>query len=210
MLELNDVGVRFGSTTVLRGVTLRVDAGEAVGIRGDNGSGKTTLLRVAATLLAPTSGSVRFRGVAADRSAAPSLRPDIGLIGHTPALFAELTIAENTAFAARFLGAENGAVPAALRTVGLDAAAARRVSECSFGMQRRAEFARLLVQHPHLVLFDEAHAGLDAAAAGLVEAVIDRVVSAGGAAVVVTHEASRLDAAVKTQYELVGGTLEGT
>ena len=73
-------------------------------------------------------------------------------------------------------------------------------------MLRRTELARALVQEPRLLLLDEAHAGLDADAVGLVDAITGRVVAAGGAALLVSHEPDRLE--VDRSLRLVDGSVE--
>ena len=69
-----------------------------------------------------------------------------------------------------------------------------------------AELARARIQEPTLLLLDEAHAGLDAEAVGLVDAIATRVTAAGGAAVLVSHEPDRLN--VDRSVRLVDGTVE--
>ncbi len=117
-----------------------------------------------------------------------------------------MTLAENTRFVARLAGHGEDKADAALAAVGLARAAERRAIESSKGMLRRAELARALIQEPHLLLLDEAHAGLDAEAVGLVDAVASQVAANGGAAVLVSHEPDRL--AVDRSVQLVDGTLE--
>ena len=64
MLELNDVHTHYGLSHVLQGVSLRVGAGEVVGLFGRNGVGKTTVMKTIAGWVAPTQGTVRFDGQA--------------------------------------------------------------------------------------------------------------------------------------------------
>ncbi len=188
LLSLSGVGVRLGRTPVLRGLDLELVPGEVIGIRGSNGSGKTTLLRVAATLLRPDEGTGSVLGVELKNENRLDVRRRIGLIGHGPALYPELTLAENTAFVARFVRQGERRVKEVLDAVGLSRASGRRASECSFGMQRRAEFARILLLEPDLLLFDEAHAGLDPAAVELVDHVVKTVQARRGGALVVSHQ----------------------
>jgi heme exporter protein A len=207
LVELRGVGVRVGDTPILRGADLRVDPGEAIGLVGANGSGKTTLLRLVATLLAPTSGTGEVLGAGLAAEERYEVRRRIGLIGHTPALYPNLTLEENTRFVAGLVGAPGGAVAAALDEVGLAGARHRRAVHCSHGMQRRAEFARLLITLPDLVLLDEAHAGLDRHAADLVAFIVDGVRSRGGGAILVSHEHNRMAPVVDRVVELRNGSV---
>ncbi len=207
MVELRGVAVRYGRVPVLNRVDLQVRGGEAVGIVGPNGSGKSTLLRVLATLLRPTDGSVEVFGKAMGNETAFAIRRRIALIGHQPALYPQLTLLENLSFVARLSGHTEERVEEMLDIVGLGAAKHRRAEQSSHGMQRRVEFARVILTKPDLLLLDEAHAGLDREAGQLVDAVVDNVRSRGGAAVFVSHELDRMLPLVQTTYELVGGTV---
>jgi len=207
LVDLQGIGVRLGDTPILRGLVLQVDAGEVIGLVGANGSGKTTLLRVVATLMAPTSGQGRVLGAALTDEARFDIRHRIGLIGHTPALYPNLSLEENTRFIARLAGAGDGMVGAALDQVGLAGARHRRAIQCSHGMQRRAEFARLLITKPDLVLLDEAHAGLDRHAADLVAFIVDGVRSRGGGAMLVSHEHNRMTPLADRVVELRNGAI---
>lgn len=207
LIDLRAVGARIGATTILRDVDVTVEPGEAVGLFGSNGAGKTTLLRILATLMRPTEGGGTVLGASVVDAARYDVRPQIGLIGHLPALYAELTLRENLQFAARIGGQSDERVDEVLTTVGLGEAADRRVAACSHGMQRRCEFARELMRGPKLLLLDEPHTALDVAAVELVGHITAGVTSRGGAAVVVSHDRARVAPMVDRSLELSGGTV---
>lgn len=207
VVELEDVAVRIGATAILRDLKLRIAPREVVGLFGGNGAGKTTLLRLLATQLRPTAGRAVVLGADLATASRLDVRHRIGFIGHSPALYPELTLRENLEFAAAVTGHPASDVDHALATVGLVAAADRRVDVCSYGMQRRTEFARELLLEPALLLLDEPHSALDVAAADLVAHVTDGVVARGGAAVLVSHDRERVEKLVGRSIELVGGTL---
>jgi heme exporter protein A len=186
---------------------MRVRPGESVGVFGSNGAGKTTLLRVIATLLRPSQGRARVLGVDLSSQDRFDVRPRLGLIGHAPALYPELSLVGNLEFSARIAGASQESAMAALATVGLAAAADRPAGEASHGMQRRVEFAREIMLSPDLLLLDEPHSALDPSAIELVEHIVAGVLQRGGAVVLVSHDVDRVAPMVTRTAELAGGTV---
>ncbi len=207
-VELVGVSVRIGVATILRGVDLVIRPGEAVGVFGANGAGKTTLLRLMAAQLAPDAGRATVLGIDIATDDRIDIRHRIGTIGHTPALYPELTLAENLGFAAAVSGVTPGRVGDVLATVGLAGASGRRAAVCSHGMQRRAEIARELMLEPDLLLLDEPHSALDAAASDLVEHLVRTVTGRGGAAVLASHDRERVAKIVDRTVEVAGGGLQ--
>jgi ABC-type multidrug transport system ATPase subunit len=182
--------------------------GEVLGIAGPNGSGKTTLLRLLATLVRPDHGAGRVLGAALGTSEVYALRPLIGLIGHTPAVIGELSLRENLEHTIRLAGADPARIEPALRVVGLDEAADRKVETSSHGMLRRTEVARLLITQPRLLLLDEAYSGLDYYAQELIDTLIDRATRVGGAVVMVSHDPRHIAERAGKVLNLSAGRLE--
>lgn len=200
--------VSLGGRPVLRRLDLIVAPGEVVGISGPNGSGKTTLIRTAATLVTPDDGSVTILGKdTRDRDQA-SVRPDIGMIGHSPGLIGELTLEENLDHVARLTDIDRTRVHRALEVVGLGEVAGRRAVVSSFGMRRRVEIARLLLTKPKLLLLDEAASGLDDAARQLIDALVQSVRGRGGACIVVSHDRAHLEGLCTRLASISEGSLE--
>jgi heme exporter protein A len=188
-LELQGIAHRFGKRWVLRGVDLLLDPGEVVAISGANGAGKTTLLRIAATLLRPLRGTGRVGG--ADlRRGAPAIRGKVGLLGHSPALYEDLTPAENLRFSLLMHGmeAEPRRIRSLLERVGLGDHADTPVRKFSAGMRRRVAVARILASLPELLLMDEPYASLDPEGVALVNATVGKVVAEGGGVLLATHD----------------------
>jgi heme exporter protein A len=202
---LEGLAVDVRRTPVLRDVALTVGRGEVVALTGPNGAGKSTLLRVLATLLPPSGGRGRVLGADLTSRRRRDVRRRIALIGHEAGLHPALTLGENLDLVATLVGVEAGATAAVLEIVGLDAARDRRAAHCSHGMVRRAELARALLTRPELLLVDEAHAGLDPAAAELVRLVLADVRRRGGASVVVSHDLDRVASLADRVVELDGG-----
>ena len=195
-IDASGVARRFGTRWVLRGVTMQVRAGEAVGLLGANGSGKSTLLRIFGTLLRPSAGTASVYGCDVVRSA-DRVRGTLGFLAHSPGLYDDLTARENLRFAAAMLGNGDADAGADVRAtdiadvrarVGLSHAADERVRGFSAGMERRLAVARMLLAKPRLLLLDEPYSNLDADGIALMSDIIAQAVHAGGAAVVVLHE----------------------
>lgn len=207
LIGLDGVGVRIGSAQILRDVDLEIVAGEVVGLFGANGAGKTTMLRLIGTLIRPAQGAGTVLGADLSSPDRYDVRRRIGMIGHVPGLYPELTLAENLRYAARIAGVSATRVGEALAAVGLAGAADRRAGASSHGMLRRTEFARELMIDRSLLLLDEPHSALDQDAVDLVEGLIERKAADGGAVVVVSHDRDRINAIAHRSVELAGGTL---
>ena len=207
LATLDSVSVRAGSVHILRSVDLSIRSGEVIGVFGANGAGKTTLLRVLATLLAPSGGSGAVLGATLGTEDRYEVRPRIGYVGHVPGLYPELTLGENLGFVADARGLSHDEGSRALASVGLGGAIDRITERCSHGMMRRAEFARILMTAPDLLLLDEPHSALDADAVDLVDTLVHRTIDAGGAAVLVSHDRERVARLSDRTVEISGGTI---
>lgn len=207
-VRLRDVHRSFttaaGGVHVLRGLDLEVAAGELVVVRGPSGSGKTTLLNVAATIDAPTSGSVELAGhdVAGmgDDALADLRAASVGYVFQSFGLLPVLSAAENVEVPLRLLGTDPGEraarVAEALERVGLARHARQRPYELSGGQQQRVGVARALVTRPAVLIADEPTGQLDSATAEQVMALIADLVHTGGvAAVVATHDPALMERA---------------
>lgn len=207
LANLEAVSVRVGAVHILRSINLSLRSGEALGVFGANGAGKTTLLRLLATLQPPAGGRGRVLGADLDSDARYDVRTRIGYIGHVPGLYPEMTLGENLQFIARARGLSLVSASNALEAVGLGRAEERITERCSHGMQRRCEFARVLMTEPELLLLDEPHSALDADAVDLVDALVARTVDGGGAAVLVSHDRDRVAKIADRTVEISGGTI---
>jgi heme exporter protein A len=179
VIELEGLVRRYGEREALSDVSLSLQAGQTLVVFGPNGAGKTTLLRVLATLLRPHAGEVTVldRRLPQD---AWAVRGRIGLLGHEPLLYRELTARENLRFHARLHGVEEDRVEEVLAALGLVDRAEEPLKTLSRGMVQRAAVARATLHDPELLLLDEPWANLDPAARELVEPLIGAGTGPGG------------------------------
>ena len=171
VLQLEGLARHYDERDALCDVSLSLSAGQTLVVFGPNGAGKTTLLRVLATLLRPHAGDVRVLGSSLPDEAW-AVRGRVGLLGHEPLLYRELTARENLRFHARLHGVGADRVEELLATVALSERADEPLKTLSRGMVQRAAVARATLHDPELLLLDEPRANLDPAASELVEPLI--------------------------------------
>jgi heme exporter protein A len=205
-ISLTGVTRVFGAQPAVVGVSLAVERGEIVLLRGANGAGKSTLLRVVATALSPTYGSGAVLGfdLARERS---EIRRRTDLLTHRTRLYEELSAAENLGFSCALHGLDPALVPEALARVGLAGVAGERVSGFSQGMRQRVAVARTLLRQAELLLLDEPYAGLDADARGVVDQLVLAARDAGRTVLLATHEPTRAGLATRAMV-LEAGRLQ--
>jgi branched-chain amino acid transport system ATP-binding protein len=171
LLEVDNLGKRFGGFVALENISLSVAAGERVGLIGPNGSGKSTLVNCICGTLHNEQGSVRFDGRALDGFAAHQ-RTRLGLARsfQLPRPFVSLSLLDNIripllyAVAARGAGVSVAETEARcvelLREVGLDGKARRLPRDLTQVEMRKLELARAMAAEPKLLIADESMAGL--------------------------------------------------
>ena len=184
-IELAGLTRRYGERVALQDVTLTVPTGATLVVFGPNGAGKSTLLRVLATLLRPHAGTVKVLGRALPDEGW-AVRGRIGLLGHAPLLYRDLSGRENLAFHARLHGVALERGWELLERVGLTARADDKVHTYSRGMVQRLAVCRAVLHDPEVLLLDEPRANLDPAAAELVEPLIGA--SSGRTRIVTSHD----------------------
>ena len=161
-IELRDVTHRYDDQLVLRGINLRIAAGEIFGFLGHNGAGKTTTINILTTLITPTSGSAQVCGHDVVNQRAEVTR----CIGYLPAevrLYGHLSAAENLEFFAKLSGVVDARRAVAETLDYLDCAdlARKRVGSFSTGMRQRIGIAQAILHRPKVLFLDEPTAGLD-------------------------------------------------
>ena len=193
LLEVRDLGKRFGGLTALSGVSFSVAAGETVGIMGANGAGKTTLFSLIAGNARPSAGTIAFAGSRID-----GLSPDrICRLGVARTFqivkpFPGLTVLENLRTAAMFGRAglrdrheADRAAMTVLDEVGMAALAEAPAATLTLAGQKRLEVARAIATGARLVLLDEVMAGLTATEVAQMLDTLRRVRDARGLTLIV-------------------------
>jgi heme exporter protein A len=184
-IELAGLTRRYGERVALQDVSLTLAAGATLVVFGPNGAGKSTLLRVLATLLRPHAGTARVLGHALPDEGW-AVRGRIGLLGHAPLLYRDLSGRENLAFHARLHGVALEHAGALIEQVGLSARADDKVHTYSRGMVQRLAVCRAVLHDPEVLLLDEPRANLDPAGAELVEPLIGA--GSGRTRIVTSHD----------------------
>ncbi|MFM9935391.1 MAG: ABC transporter ATP-binding protein [Novosphingobium sp.] len=186
LVDVSGLAKAFSGREVVRDVTIRVGAGDLLGLVGANGGGKTTTLRMLAGLVRPDAGTGTVLGAAIRSGRADQRR--IGYMSQRLALYPELTVLENLRFHARVHGLAGGVVGDALARYRLEAVAAQRFGILSGGWARRVQFATSVLHAPPLLLLDEPTAGLDVVTRSAIWGWITQFAAEGSAVVVSTHD----------------------
>ncbi|WP_128255192.1 amino acid ABC transporter ATP-binding protein [Falsirhodobacter deserti] len=196
MLEIAALEKRFGDTTVLRNIDLKVRRGELVFVIGPSGSGKSTMLRCCNRLEEPTSGSIFIAGrniMNALSKDLNSLRLQTGMVFQGFHLYPHMSVVRNVMLA-QVKALKRGEAEAKARAmdmldrVGLAHKAEAMPTELSGGQQQRVAIARALALDPKVMLFDEPTSALDPELVGSVLKVMKDLKAQGMTMLVVSHE----------------------
>jgi len=192
LLEITDLDVHYGGIHALKGVSLKVEAGEVVTLIGANGAGKTTTLRAISGLVKPTRGTVKFAGETIT-GVPPHVIVGRGLI-HAPegrGIFANLTVEENLDLGA-FLRRDRSAVArdkehALSLFPRLRERLAQNAGTLSGGEQQMLAIARALLSRPKLLLLDEPSLGLAPQIVQLIFKIV-RTIAAEGTTILLVEQ----------------------
>jgi len=196
---------RYGSRTVLDGVSLTVHAGELVALLGPNGAGKTTLVEIVEGYRRGDGGDVRVLGTD-PATGGPSLRARVGLMlqggGIDPRAQPRETLRQYGRFHAEPRDADE-----LLDLVGLQAVARTRYRRLSGGERQRLGLALALVGRPEVVLLDEPTAGMDPEARAATRAIVAALRDDGAAILLTSHDLTDVERLADRICVLDGGRL---
>ncbi|MEA2880844.1 MAG: branched-chain amino acid transport system ATP-binding protein [Bradyrhizobium sp.] len=215
MLRMTSVDAGYGSFQALFGVSLEVEAGEAVGVIGPNGAGKTTLMRVISGLIRPRAGAISMLG--SDVLRTPAHRIVSLGIAHVPEnrrLFPRLTVEDNLKMGAfmpeaRRRFAERLAVVFDLFPR-LKERRAQLAGTMSGGEQQMCAIGRALMSDPKLLLLDEPSAGLAPVVVQQVFELVKRIRASGLTVLIVEQNVQQVLRVVDRAYLLEAGTIRAS
>ncbi len=206
MIHIENVGMRFGRTAAVDGVSLDLGPGDSVALWGANGAGKTTLIRCVLGLL-------RFRGritVGGHDVLRHGKRARL-LVGYVPqeiGFYDDLGVAEAVRFFGRLKGLGHADAGATLGKVGLQGHEDKRIRELSGGMKQRLALAIALLGDPAVLVLDEVTASLDAVGRGEFLALLEQLSGMGRTLLFASHRIEEVASLAKRVAVLDQGRLQ--
>ena len=190
IVEIKNVRKEYGTVVAVNDVNLSVEKGQVLGLIGPNGAGKTTLLRILATVLRPTSGSIRLLEYDSAKQYL-DIRKHVGYLPDFFSLYNDLTLRECLEFFAKAYKVDNALIPQrityVLQYVELEHKRNDLIRHLSRGMVQRMGVAVLLVHDPDVFLLDEPASGLDPKARIQLREVLKKLSTEGKTIIISSH-----------------------
>jgi len=216
-IALDRLVKKYGTRTVVRGVSADVKRGEVVGLLGPNGAGKTTTFYMVVGLVRPDGGTVTLErdGTPLDITRAPMherARAGIGYLAQENSIFRKLSVGDNLRLIWEMNGIDRDErerrLPALLGEFGLENFIDARGDSLSGGERRRVEIARAIATEPAFLLLDEPFTGIDPIAVADIQAMIRQLRDRGLGVLITDHQVRETLAIVDRAYILNNGTIE--
>lgn len=195
MIEIKNLTKKFGSLTVLNGISEKIEKGEKIVIIGPSGGGKSTFLRCLNLLETPTSGSILFEGtdITDKKTDINKIRQKMSMVFQHFNLFPHKTVLQNLTLAPvtlKIMGEKEAEEKAEklLERIGLPDKAQSYPASLSGGQQQRIAIARSIMMNPGIILFDEPTSALDPEMVGEVLSLMKQLAGDGMTMICVTHE----------------------
>lgn len=189
-IETDGLTRTFGELVAVYGLTFSVTAGQFFGFLGPNGAGKSTTIKMLTGLLEPTAGSIRILGQPFGAGTL-ELKRQIGVVPEGMALLGRLTASEYLHFVGSMYGLDRSTTmqraDELLELMQLADQGRKLVTDFSHGMQKKLALAAAVIHGPKVLFLDEPFEGVDAIAAGMLKAMLQRMIQRGVTIFLTTH-----------------------
>lgn len=191
VIELQDVEKRIKRQMVIDGVSLKIESGKIIGLRGINGSGKTMLMRLISGLIRPTGGKITINGKVLHRDI--TFPDSVGILIENPAFLDAYSGFQNLKILASIKGvADDAAIRQSITAVGLDPMDKKKYKKYSLGMKQRLGIAAAVMEKPDIVILDEPTNALDSAGIGMLKNILQEEKARNALVLISCHDLDTL------------------
>ena len=206
IIETDRITKRFGAETVLRDVSISLEARQIHGFIGQNGSGKTMLLRIICGLYRPTSGIVKVRGKIVGKDM--EFPDSMGILIESPGFIPYYSAMKNLKILSGIKGKlPRSALESAMEKVGLDPALRKSVGKYSLGMRQRLGIAQAIMEEPEIIILDEPMNGLDKSGMKEMRQLVMRLKDEGRTILLASHNLQDIEELCDTVFEMDAGVI---
>lgn len=206
IIETDRITKRFGAETVLRDVSISLEARQIHGFIGQNGSGKTMLLRIICGLYRPTSGIVKVRGKIVGKDM--EFPDSMGILIESPGFIPYYSAMKNLKILSGIKGKlPQSALESAMEKVGLDPALRKSVGKYSLGMRQRLGIAQAIMEEPEIIILDEPMNGLDKNGMKEMRQLFMRLKDEGRTILLASHNMQDIEELCDTVFEMDAGVI---
>ena len=206
IIETDRITKRFGAETVLRDVSISLEARQIHGFIGQNGSGKTMLLRIICGLYRPTSGIVKVRGKIVGKDM--EFPDSMGILIESPGFIPYYSAMKNLKILSGIKGKlPRSALESAMEKVGLDPALRKSVGKYSLGMRQRLGIAQAIMEEPEIIILDEPMNGLDINGMKEIRQLFMRLKDEGRTILLASHNMQDIEELCDTVFEMDAGVI---